>query len=211
MTDRPLRTVSIAPGGGPPPPLAGALVAWWRRDGDDVVVVRGRTEGTGEVWVHLEGEPGDDRFGHADPQADVHFFGPGVDDPVCRDAARRHVPTAELVFGDPEPGGRVEDLSQLPITTWAGFDHVGVFRILAGRGDRVRPIPHLIREVVYLVETLQAGHFLFDDADLSAYPGWQGAFEAELAQLPWALTWEGTVGGDRHRGVSRPADPAALP
>ncbi len=196
MADRPARALSIADGDAPPPPLAGALAAWWRRAGGDVVVVRGRGAAD-ELWVHLEGEPDDDRFAH--DAADIHFFGPGVEDPAVRDAVRRAHPTADIVRGDPEPG--MEDVTTLPLTTWSGFEPLGgAFRLLASRGPRARPVAHVVREVVYLVETHGAGHLLFDDADLAAFPEWLPAFEAELAHLPWDLTWEANVGGDRVRG-----------
>lgn len=197
MNDRPDHTLSIAPGDGPPPPLAGALSAWWSREGCTVRVVRGFGPVSGDLWVHLEGEPGEDRFDV--PDADVHFFGPGVEDPAVRDAIRRARPTAEIVRGDPEPGG-VPDLADLPITTWEGFEPLGgAFRLLAGRGSRPRSLGHLLREVVYLVETHEAGHLIFDDADLAVFPGWRSAFEDELARLPWELSWEGTFHAERVR------------
>jgi hypothetical protein len=89
----------------------------------------------------------------------------------------------------------------LPITTYAGFGPQpgGLFRILAGRYGRARPLPTLLREVVYLVETFGAGHLLFDDEDLSRYGDYMARFEEELEHLPWALTWEGSASGLRVR------------
>ena len=109
-----------------------------------------------------------------------------------------------LVRGDPEAvlGAVLADLGVRPITAYAGFgvDLRGAFRLLAGRGDRVRPVGAVVREVVYLVETRQLGHVLFDDEDLGAYGDWIERFEAEVAHLPWGVTWEGTVDGERRRG-----------
>jgi hypothetical protein len=197
VTTRPTHTLSIAAGDSPPPPLAGALAAWWRREGYDVRIVRGPAAAP-ELWVHLEGEPADDRFDGLDSD-DLHFFGPGVDDPVVRDAIRRRYPTADLVRGDPEPG--MSDLTTLPITTWAGFEPLGgAFRLLGSRGPRARKVAAVVAEVVYLVETHGAGHLLFDDANLGTFPGWLEAFEDEIAHLPWDLTWEANVHGERTSG-----------
>jgi len=199
VSDRPTRTLSIADSPGPPPPLAGALSAWWRRAGDAVRIVRGRAEAE-DLWVHLEDGAPALRLDHA--ATDLHFFGPGVEDPAARDAVRRWHPGAEIVRGDPEPG--MCDVAALPITTWAGFEPLGgAFRLLASRGPRPRPLAHVVREIVYLVETHAAGHLLFDDADLGAFPGWIDAFEGELRHLPWDLTWEANVGGDRVHGRTR--------
>ena len=182
---------------GPPPPLAGALAAWWARAGDPFVVATGALPSTGEVWVHLEGHP--ESLDHIRAGADLHFFGPGADDPARRDDVRRRFPAAEIVRGDPEPG--MHDVGDLPITTWHGFPPPeGAVRILAGRGHRTRPLAALMREIVYLVETFEVGHLLFDDADLGVQAGWLGRFEKELKHLPWAITWEGNVDGDRRRG-----------
>ena len=86
---------------------------------------------------------------------------------------RAAFPQGRIVRGDPEralSGTDLGDLSILPLTTFAGFGPQpgGLFRLLAGRGDRVRPPSAVLREVVYLVETHQLGHILFDDADLTA-------------------------------------------
>jgi hypothetical protein len=91
----------------------------------------------------------------------------------------------------------------LPITTYSGFGPQpgGLFRILAGRYGEGRPLPSLLREVVYLVETFGAGHLLFDDEDLSRYGDLLPNFEAELKHLPWSLTWEGTAGNLRVRAA----------
>ena len=72
--------------------------------------------------------------------------------------------------------------------------------MLAGRGDRWRSPGHLLREVVYLVETWGAGHLLFDDVDLSGWGEGLARFEAGLARLPWELSWEGTLDGRRRAG-----------
>ena len=187
-------------GDGPPPPLAGALAAWLMREGHDVVVVgaQGARSGRGTCWVHLEAG---ERPGDLPLDVGLRFFGPGVDDPDARRAADRF-PGSTCVIGDPEPtGARIEDLDSLPITTWAGFDRPGpAFRVLAGRGDRWRSPGHLLREVAYLVETFGAGHLLFDDADLAGWGDGLARFEAGLARLPWALTWEATVDGGRRAG-----------
>lgn len=113
---------------------------------------------------------------------------------------RAAFPQGRIVRGDPEralSGTDLGDLSILPLTTFAGFGPQpgGLFRLLAGRGDRVRPPSAVLREVVYLVETHQLGHILFDDADLTAYGGWLQEFEAGLAHLPWPVTWQGNLQG----------------
>jgi len=107
--------------------------------------------------------------------------------------------------GDPEqlisPEVDLSSLDDLPLTTFAGFGpQAGAFRLLAGRGGRVRPVAALIREIVYLVEMSQLGHVVFDDPDLGRHGDWLDRFRAELEHLPWALTWEGTVAGHRARG-----------
>ncbi len=161
----------------------------WKHEGSDAW----------PLWVHLEG-------GVAPTGGGDVYFGPGVD-ALGGDTFA----AARLVRGDPEAGlenpefgipAELSDLGVLPITTFAGFgaELRGAFRLLAGRGDRVRPVSAVVREIVYLVETRQLGHVLFDDADLGAYGDWLSCFESELAHLPWRVTWEGTIDGERRRG-----------
>ncbi len=193
---------------GPPPPLAGALAAWLSARGNDFRVVdpRGSTSdwsGEGPLWVHLEGG----NWSRIEDQvpsgsSSLYFFGPEAS------LAAAAYPSASLVSGDPESQVRgAQDGpiagSSLPITTYSGFGPQpgGLFRILAGRYGQGRPLPTLLREVVYLVETFGAGHLLFDDEDLSRYGDLLPDFEAELKHLPWALTWEGTAGGLRVRAA----------
>lgn len=158
----------------------------------------------GRLWVHLEAEPPDNRLAPLTPQhpldsPEVTFYGPGWDSSILRP-----FPQARRTPADPEPCPRLDDLATLPLPSRAGFGPQGpLLRILAGRGDRVRPVAAVIREVVYAVESWQIGHLLFDDADLDAFPGWRAAFAAELAHLPWTLTWEARAGGARVRGRSR--------
>ena len=167
-------------GDAPPPPLAGALAAWVLRAGGAVHVVdpRGAEVDPGDpswpLYVHVEA--------HAEAPTDGVPFGPGRGDP-------------ELLVS---PDADLRSLDVLPLTTFAGFGpQAGAFRLLAGRGDRVRPVGAVIREIVYLVEMAQLGHVIFDDADLADYGDWLETFESELAHLPWRVTWEGTVGGAR--------------
>jgi hypothetical protein len=171
---------------------------------------------TAPLWVHLEGGFGPERIAQvrrlllpsdADDREGIASgvglvgFGPGVDGPGAASLLAAF-PGARVVAGDPERGlpgapDRLE-VSALPLTTFAGFGaEGGLFRLLAGRGGRGRPVAAVVREIVYLVETAQLGHVLFDDADLAAWPGWLDAFEAELAHLPWTVTWEGTAAGRR--------------
>jgi hypothetical protein len=172
------------------------------REGQAVVVVD-PPEAQGPCWVHLErgGWPELPQEGQA-PGLAPRFFGPGVHDSEVHQELLRRFPGSSCVVGDPEPtADRIEDLDSLPITTWAGFDRPGpAFRVLAGRGDRWRSPAHLLREVVYLVETWAAGHLLFDDADLAGWGDGLARFEAGLARLPWQLTWEATVDGHRRAG-----------
>jgi len=194
---------------GPPPPLAGALAAWLSAEGEDFRVVDPRGgvvdwSGDGPLWVHLEGDNWKRIQPHLDETASsLTFFGP-----EARQAEATH-PSARIVLGDPEGEGATPDL--LPITTYAGFGPQpgGLFRILAGRYGLPRPLPTLIREVVYLVETFGAGHLLFDDEDLARYGDLMERFEAELSHLPWALTWEGAAGG-RRAGATRDFQKARL-
>ncbi|MCO4770283.1 MAG: hypothetical protein KDA24_09660 [Deltaproteobacteria bacterium] len=176
------------------------------RAGGDVVVVDPRGAGDWPVneasagwplWVHLEGGASWEGDEAAVAEEPTVFFGPGVDDEAAVASLLSRFPEARVVRGDPEAGlpGRVDlsDLGVLPLTTFGGFgSHEGAFRLLAGRGDRVRPVSAVVREVIYLVETRKLGHVLFDDADLSAYGDWLDRFEVELAHLPWRVTWEGS-------------------
>ncbi|MEE2827623.1 MAG: hypothetical protein VX498_00425 [Myxococcota bacterium] len=182
----------------PPPPLAGALAAWLTHGGASVHVVdpRGGPEDwsrPGPVWLHLEQgvlERCRDKITGAD---DLRFFGP------CAAEAHALFPGATIIPGDPE--GVDVDPESLPITTYAGFGPQpgGAFRILAGRYGRARPLPTLLREIVYLVETFEAGHLLFDDEDLGQYESLIPRFENELLHLPWEITWEGIRAGRRIR------------
>ena len=195
----------------PPPPLAGALAAWLMRDGWQVRVVDprgGRCDwaGQGPLWVHLDNNFRSSRLDGLQGQQEMYLFGPAVSTPSHRTMISQQFPQGQIIDGDPEPSEqRIEDLSELPLTTYTGFGPQpgGLFRILAGRGDRSRPIAHLCREIVYLVETFSAGHLLFDDEDLGAYPGWLESLQSELRQLPWPLTWEGTIRGRRIQGEGR--------
>ena len=165
-------------GDAPPPPLAGALAAWVRRAGGRVHIVDPRGA------PRDEGDPSWPLFVHVDGEDAVEGvpFGPGHADP-------------ELLV---DPAAPVQTLDALPLRTFDGFgQQAGAFRLLAGRGDRVRPVAHVIREVVYLVEMAQLGHVVFDDDDLARYPGWIEDFTSHLAHLPWRVTWEATVQGRR--------------
>ncbi len=202
----------------PPPPLAGALAAWLQQLGWQVRVVDPRGgpvtwSGAGPLWIHLDRGFPDSRLADGLEGPELRFFGPALSDSATRTRLAERFPAAVLVTGDPEPTEqRIEDLSTLPLTTYHGFGPQpgSLFRILAGRGDRQRPLEHLCREIVYLVETFAAGHLLFDDQDLARYPGWLDAFRSELLQMPWRITWEGTVEGGRVREQGRPA-PEQLP
>jgi hypothetical protein len=154
--------------------------------------------------VHLERGNWKELLPHfAETASSLTFFGP-----EAHQAEATH-PSARIVLGDPEGEGATPDL--LPITTYAGFGPQpgGLFRILAGRYGLPRPLPTLLREVVYLVETFGAGHLLFDDEDLARYGDLMERFEAELSHLPWALTWEGSAGGHR-AGATRDFPSARL-
>lgn len=163
----------------PPPAIAGAFAAWLVQQGSSFEVVDA-LEGP-DLWVVVD-----------QPVA------PGV----IPDGARVFGPMAEALGGIVGDPSGVHALEDLPITTWAGFGlpHGGARRILAGRGDRVRPVAQVLREITYLVEMQQVGHLFFDDADLAAYGEWLRTFEAELARLPWDVTWDGTVDGARRSG-----------
>lgn len=192
----------------PPPPLAGALTAWLSAQGEDFRVVDPRGcasdwSGEGPLWVHLEGgnwsRIRDQIPPHSSP---LYFFGPDAEQ-----AGAAH-PSGTILLGDPEIEVRGAQngplsVSLLPITTYSGFGPQtgGLFRILAGRYGEGRPLPTLLREVVYLVETFGAGHLLFDDEDLNRYGDLILDFETELEHLPWPLTWEGTAGGLRVRAA----------
>ncbi len=191
---RPVTTASIrivqGVGDAPPPPLAGALAAWVLRAGGRVHVVdpRGAPFDPGPaavpLFVHVEGAGAPSLDGLQ--WEELTLIGPGQH----ADPERAFSPDADLTA-----------LDGLPLTTFAGFGaQEGAFRLLAGRGDRVRPVAAVIKEIVYLVEMSDLGHVLFDDADLASYGDWLPRFEAELAHLPWALTWQGTVAGVRASG-----------
>jgi hypothetical protein len=186
-------------GDAPPPPLAGALAAWVLRAGGRVHVVDRRGAGLDPglpelpLFVHVDAgrTPTLDGLGWRAPPT---FFGPGVDSEEGRAPLLAHSP--RFVLGDPElaiaPDADLSTLEGLPLTTFTGFGRQrGAFRLLAGRGDRVRPVAALIREIVYLVEMSSLGHVLFDDADLGAYGDWVDRFRVELGHLPWEVTWEG--------------------
>ena len=195
----------------PPPPLAGSLAAWLGRRGWLVRVVdpRGQSEdwsGTGPIWVHLDAGFSEQRLAAIKDSKDLHFFGPALSQEHCRQNLMQRFVRATLVPGDPEAhGGPPIDLADLPLTSYAGFGEQpgGLFRLLAGRGYRQRPIALLCREIAYLVETFGAGHLLFDDEDLGRYPGWLETFSSELKALPWPLSWEGTVNGKHAKGIGR--------
>lgn len=184
----------------PPPPLAGGLAAWLTSQGHEVRVIdpRGGHEdwsGAGPLWVHLEGDVLE-RCRERIPSHDKPtFFGPGAA------AAAASFPEARVITGEPE--GEAVDPSSLPITTYAGFGPQpgGLFRVLAGRYGVAKPLARLLSEVVYLVETHSAGHLLFDDEDLDRYGNFMSEVEAELRQLPWILTWEGSASGQRIRST----------
>ena len=197
----------------PPPPLAGALAAWLWRKGRSVRIVDPRGEeadwnGDGPLWVHLDAGFTAQRLALVKDGADLHFFGPALAQGQCRTDLEQRYPCATLIAGDPEAqDAPLDDLSVLPLTSYAGFGAQpgGLFRMLAGRGERARPIALLCREIVYLVETFGAGHLLFDDDDLDRYLGWLDAFSAELRALPWPLTFEATVSGQRQQFCGRTA------
>lgn len=196
MLQASIRPVTIASiriaqnvGDAPPPPLAGALAAWVLRAGGDVHVVDPRgapfEPGPAHVPLYVHVDAGSEPSLDGLEWEELVLFGPGS-------------------HADPElaitPEAGLLTLDGLPLTTFAGFGRqAGAFRLLAGRGDRVRPVAAVIREIIYLVEMSDLGHVLFDDADLAAYGDWLPRFEAELAHLPWALTWQGTVAGARVR------------
>jgi hypothetical protein len=162
--------------------------------------------GSGPLWVHLDSNFAERRLTHVDDSGELHFFGPGLTQSGCCEALSQRFPRATLIPGDPEPHvGAARDLTDLPLTSYHGFgaQSGGLFRVLAGRGGKPRPIPLLCREIAYLVETFGAGHLLFDDEDLSHYPGWLEAFNKELKMLPWPLSWEGTIHGIRSSGQGR--------
>lgn len=178
------------------------------------------------LWAHLEGGFGEERLAEVVGRAsgaELVLFGPGADEERLLDGGDVRVvrgdPELGLYSGGLRPrtagsdvgplggwavdGGLpdppdLSDLSVLPLTTYAGFGSSGgAFRLLAGRGDRVKPVALVIREVIYLVESAHLGHVLFDDADLAHYGDWIERFEAELRHLPWTVTWEGTWRGAR--------------
>jgi len=189
----------------PPPPLAGALAAWLGRNGWLIRVVDPRGaeadwNGSGPLWVHLDNDFDNQRLRYVEDSSDLHFFGPALAQASCCEALSDRFPHSTLVPGEPELHvGASEGLGDLPLTTYAGFGAQpgGLFRMLAGRGGKARPIELLCREITYLVETYGAGHLLFDDEDLSRYPGWLESFSQELVMLPWPLSWEGTINGVR--------------
>ena len=197
----------------PPPPLAGSLAAWLGRRGWLVRVVDPRGEsadwsGKGPLWIHLDADFTEQRLAAIEDSKDLRFFGPALNQERCREDLKRRFQMATLVPGDPEAhDGYLVDPANLPLTSYAGFGDQpgGLFRLLAGRGDRQRPIALLCREITYLVETFGAGHLLFDDEDLGRYPGWLEAFSAELKALPWPLSWEGTLNGKHAQGRGRQA------
>ncbi len=194
-----------------PPPLAGALAAWLSRQGWKVRIVDPRGAkadwtGSGPLWVHLDADFEEQRLAPLDESEDLLFFGPALRNRNCQRDLIKRFSRAKLVEGDPESEGAIlQDLSSLPITTYDGFGSQpgGLFRILAGRGCRPRPIEMLCREIIYLVETFSAGHLLFDDEDLGYYPGWLDVFSSELRALPWPVSWEGTFNGKRMQGKGR--------
>ena len=181
----------------PPPPLAGALSAWLRKGGQKVRVIDPRGAeaywaGIGPLWVHLEAGNWDRlRDQIPEHEHELYFFGPEAD------LGAADYPHATVVPSDPEGEGL--DPKDLPITTYAGFGPQtgGLFRLLAGRYGQPRPLAKLLIEIVYLVETHKAGHFIFDDEDLSTYGDHMAKFEEELGHLPWSLTWEGRAAGCR--------------
>jgi hypothetical protein len=185
----------------PPPPLAGALAAWLRKNGEAVRVVDPRNEpadwsGVGPLWVHLEGNNWQWIQESIPPdEADLRFFGP--------EASRGKEKFTEVRIFSADPEGIGMDPAVLPITTYSGFGAQpgGLFRILASRFGQPRPLPLLLNELVYLVETFGAGHLLFDDEDLSASRDLLQKFEGELSHLPWAITWEGRASGRRVRAA----------
>ncbi len=169
------------------------LAACRAAEGVQILEELGGAPDEGELWVHLEAGWGDGRLaGLSEPAI---FFGPGVDgqQPRLREAS----PDSQTRAGGLELFAA--DLSALPITTWAGFGlpRGGPIRMLAGSGDAVRPVAHVLRELVYLVETHATGLLLFDDADLGLWPGWLEALRAECRHLPWPLSWQGTISGAR--------------
>jgi len=208
---RPCYRISQGVMDAPPPPLAGALAAWLRHQQRQVRVVdpRGRSadwSGDGPLWVHLDAGFSEARLRSIAMSAEVHFFGPALADSEVQLYLKQRYSRGILVPGDPEGyAGGPRDLAELPICSYYGFGEQpgGLFRILAGRGDRARPVDAVCREIVYLVETFSAGHLLFDDADLTGYSGWLEAFIIELKRLPWSLTFEANVNGDRRRFVGR--------
>ena len=146
--------------------------------------------GIGPLWIHLEaGNWVRLKEQIPEHEHDLVFFGPEAS------VGQKDFPQATVITGDPE--GSELDPRSLPITTFAGFGPQpgGLFRVLAGRFGKPRPLPNLLIEIVYLVESHQAGHFLFDDADLALYGDHMALFEKELEHLPWPLSWQGKASG----------------
>ncbi len=179
-----------------PPAIVGLHAAWLRARGTALRILRDGWGEGGQLWVALEAPVDLDRLEGMPP---AQLFGPALADPaLCARLQERH-PRAVLHVGDPrgEP-----DLSQLPIATWAGFDlpRGGARRIRAGRRDQARPLAKVLQEIAYGVEMQAVGHVFFDDEDLAHHGDWLPKFEAELARLPWPITWEATVDGARESG-----------
>lgn len=176
-------------GTAPPPSVAGLLAAFFRSQGNDVIVLDpvgcpARWQPVDQLWVHRE--PDDPRPIRPELLVQVLALHGVVDLPPWR----------EMAWPEGEAG-------DLPITTWAGFGVLrgGALRVAAGPGDRVRPVAHFLREILYAAETYGVGHLLFDDADLAAYPGWLEAMIAASCGLPWSISWDANVGVGRMRGA----------
>ena len=174
----------------PPPPLAGALAAWVLRAGGSVHIIDPRGAPL---------DPGDSRlplFAHVEAGREPDLEGLEWKELTVIGPERGADP--ELAIS---PTADLSSLHGLPLRTFVGFGHqAGAFRLLAGRGDRVRTVASVLREIVYLVEMSQLGHVVFDDADVAAYGDWLDRFRAGLQHLPWAVTWEASVRGRKVRG-----------